>query len=273
MHAHPVGFARPPPGAAAILERADQFLLLGVDRDRRLPMPLRSLDGLGNVAELRIPIRMLPAFAGLDVALQRVTQPVQQIGDDGMADGVAECLQRDRQRPDTLATPPQRRVGVAGRRRLHQRIEVAQQIGIERGGGFPATAWPAVRLGGNEWCASSSRKPRWIVGREIPVARSTKPMPPCPSARASVAAHIRRERSVNTGASAACFARKTHRYTATSYGLKVAFFYAKLYLRILRPNWAALLPDADSLPRSLRAALDQLDTEIQKLHEEAVFAA
>ena len=35
----------------------------------------------------------------------------------------------------------------------------------------------------------------------------------------------------------------THRYTATSYGLKVAFFYSKLYLRILRPNWAALLPD------------------------------
>ena len=35
---------------------------------------------------------------------------------------------------------------------------------------------------------------------------------------------------------------KTHRYTATSYGLKVAFFYAKLYLRILRPEWPALLP-------------------------------
>jgi len=29
----------------------------------------------------------------------------------------------------------------------------------------------------------------------------------------------------------------THRYTATSYGLKVAFFNAKLYLRIFRPNW------------------------------------
>ena len=36
---------------------------------------------------------------------------------------------------------------------------------------------------------------------------------------------------------------KTHRYTATSYGLKVAFFYSKLYLRILRPQWNALLPD------------------------------
>jgi hypothetical protein len=66
---------------------------------------------------------------------------------------------------------------------------------------------------------------------------------------------------------------KTHRYTATSYGLKVAFFYAKLYLRILRPNWAALLPENDSLPRSLRAALDQLDAEIHKLHEEAAIAA
>jgi hypothetical protein len=45
------------------------------------------------------------------------------------------------------------------------------------------------------------------------------------------------------------------------YGLKVSFFYAKLYLCILRPNWAALLPDADSLPRSLRVVLDQLDVE------------
>ena len=66
---------------------------------------------------------------------------------------------------------------------------------------------------------------------------------------------------------------KSHRYTVTSYGLKVAFFYAKLYLRILRPNWAALVPAADSLPRSLRIVLDQLDHEIQKLHEEAALAA
>jgi hypothetical protein len=65
----------------------------------------------------------------------------------------------------------------------------------------------------------------------------------------------------------------THRYTATSYGLKVAFFYAKLYLRILRPNWAALLPADDALPRSLRLVLDQLDTEIQKLHQEAALVA
>jgi hypothetical protein len=66
---------------------------------------------------------------------------------------------------------------------------------------------------------------------------------------------------------------KTHRYTATSYGLKVAFFSAKLYLRILRPAWPALLPAQDQLPRPLRAALDQLDAAIRTIHEEAALAA
>src|SRR6266850_4630833 len=66
---------------------------------------------------------------------------------------------------------------------------------------------------------------------------------------------------------------KTHRYTATSYGLKVAFFYAKLYLRIFRPNWPALLAEDDPFPRALRAALDTLDREIQRLHDEAAIAA
>jgi len=65
----------------------------------------------------------------------------------------------------------------------------------------------------------------------------------------------------------------THRYTATTYGLKVAFFYAKLYLRILRPEWAALLPASDELPRPLRAALDQLQAQIQRIHQEAALAA
>ena len=66
---------------------------------------------------------------------------------------------------------------------------------------------------------------------------------------------------------------KTHRYTTTSYGLKVAFFCAKVYLRILRPEWAALLPAVDLLPRPLRAALDHLDAEIRRIHEAARLAA
>lgn len=65
----------------------------------------------------------------------------------------------------------------------------------------------------------------------------------------------------------------THRYTATTYGLKIAFFFSKLYLRILRPQWNALLPESDLLPRPLRTALDQLDAAIQTLQEEAALAA
>jgi hypothetical protein len=34
-----------------------------------------------------------------------------------------------------------------------------------------------------------------------------------------------------------------------------------------------LLPDNDKLARPLRLALDHLDTEIEKLHQEAVIAA
>jgi len=65
---------------------------------------------------------------------------------------------------------------------------------------------------------------------------------------------------------------ETHRYSATTYPLKVAFFYSKLNLRIFRPQWNALLPDTDQLQRSLLLALDHLDAEIEKLHQEAALA-
>jgi len=65
----------------------------------------------------------------------------------------------------------------------------------------------------------------------------------------------------------------SHRYCATSYGLKVAFFYSKLYLRILRPHWAALLPESDTLPRPLRAALNQLEFEINRIYDHAALKA
>jgi hypothetical protein len=37
----------------------------------------------------------------------------------------------------------------------------------------------------------------------------------------------------------------SHRYNVTSYGLRVAFLCTKLFLRILRPNWPALLDQTD----------------------------
>ena len=65
----------------------------------------------------------------------------------------------------------------------------------------------------------------------------------------------------------------THRYHMTSAGLRVAFFYSKLYLRIFRPHAPALDDHRDAFPRPLRTALDQLDAAIERIHHEAAIAA
>jgi hypothetical protein len=67
-------------------EIADQLLLLRIDRDDRMPAPLAAVDRRGDVAKLGVPIAVLPAFARLDVALERVAQLVQQRRDGGVTD-------------------------------------------------------------------------------------------------------------------------------------------------------------------------------------------
>jgi hypothetical protein len=61
----------------------------------------------------------------------------------------------------------------------------------------------------------------------------------------------------------------TQRYTVTTYGLQVAFFVTKLYLRILRPGWPDLFAPPDHIPRPLRQALEKLDLEITRYCEDA----
>lgn len=60
-------------------------------------------------------------------------------------------------------------------------------------------------------------------------------------------------------------APRTHRYTLTSFGLRVAFFCSKVHLRILRPGSAALVNPPDDLPHPLRDALRLLDQAIDQL--------
>ncbi len=203
--------------AAAVLEGADQFLLLGVDRDRRLLRAVGRRGPARDVAKLRVPVGVLAAFARLDVALQAVAEAVQQLRDHRVADGMAQRLERDRQRARAQAGPAQGRLGIARRRRLDQRVEIPQQRGIV----VRRPLAPAARLpdpvAGERRRRVQFRSPRRIVAAERPVARATTPMPPWPSARASVAAHSRRERSVNTGGSAACFARRVATDTPALY--------------------------------------------------------
>jgi hypothetical protein len=64
----------------------------------------------------------------------------------------------------------------------------------------------------------------------------------------------------------------TTRYTVTTYGLRVALFYTKLYLRILRPGWAALVDSDENCPKPLRQALTAVQIEIDKLAASANLA-
>ncbi len=61
----------------------------------------------------------------------------------------------------------------------------------------------------------------------------------------------------------------SHLYVLTTYGLKVAFFYAKLYLRILRPAWAAVESNVRTIPHRIQQAFQRLTRELDRLVQQA----
>jgi hypothetical protein len=65
----------------------------------------------------------------------------------------------------------------------------------------------------------------------------------------------------------------TNRYTVTTLGLRVALFYSKVHLRILRPGWAALVEPDDGIPRPLHLAFAQVDRALQHLADRATLSS
>jgi hypothetical protein len=61
----------------------------------------------------------------------------------------------------------------------------------------------------------------------------------------------------------------TNRYTVTTFGLRAAFFYTKLQLRILRPGMATMTEDLKNIPPKLRRALKQIDKDIGEICDQA----
>ena len=61
----------------------------------------------------------------------------------------------------------------------------------------------------------------------------------------------------------------TYRYTVTTYGLRVALFFSKLYLRLFQPAWSTLAETANQLALPLRRAFERVEREIQRLCREA----
>src|SRR3954468_16242540 len=97
MHVDRLGRALRPVVAAAVLERADQFLLLGVDRDHRLTGRLEGSGPGVDVRELAVTIGMAGALQALAVALPTVAQFFpQQLADRVRADRMAQRTQTGR---------------------------------------------------------------------------------------------------------------------------------------------------------------------------------
>jgi len=61
----------------------------------------------------------------------------------------------------------------------------------------------------------------------------------------------------------------THRYRVTSYGLRCALFFSKVFVRILRPGSQSLEDNPDDIPRPLRKALAAVDAAIAELCDAA----
>jgi hypothetical protein len=115
MHPHRLGHTFGAQFAASVLEVADQFLLLGVDRDGRLAGRLKAADLGVDMLELGIAIGMAGSFARLAVGLETEAQTPQQPADQLMADRKAALPQRPGEMPLALTDPQQGRLRIAPR--------------------------------------------------------------------------------------------------------------------------------------------------------------
>ena len=135
---------------------ADQFFLLGVDRDRRFARRQRVLHLFVDVLELGVAVGMVRPLAGLPIGLQAVSEVAQKIGDHVVRDAMPETSKLGRQIAQALGGPPQRRHRIAACRRLHQGSEIAEQrrIGVHEGrASGPLPAHPTRRRLGRRLAA------------------------------------------------------------------------------------------------------------------------
>jgi hypothetical protein len=164
--------------ASAILEVANQFLLLGIHRNDRLPVALVGLDLGIDVHELGVPVWMRRAFAGLAVGLQAVTQVLQQFCHQPMAGLVPWQLSSAASLRTLLQV---HRRGDSGSPRLtgstscsRSRTRVASLATVR------LRPPPALRICLTLLAAGSpnSCRPMSMARRETPAARATADTPP-----------------------------------------------------------------------------------------------
>src|SRR5262249_53607254 len=133
-----------PPGLPGVLEVAQNLLLLGVDRDRRLLMPLLGAHPAVDVPELRVAVGVTPPLVRLAVGLQAVAGLLQQAAHGGRPHRVALGGQTAGQPARALAGPAQRRLRVTAAAGLDQPFQRRADAGVDRGSRLAAGARPAL---------------------------------------------------------------------------------------------------------------------------------
>jgi hypothetical protein len=118
---------------SAILEVADEFFLLGIDRDRRLVGRDGALDCLGDVPELRVAIDVARSFERLTIGLETVSELLQQMTYGVVPDAMPHGAKRACQVPQAFRGPLQRRHGIAARGGIDKPFQVAQKRWVRFG--------------------------------------------------------------------------------------------------------------------------------------------
>ena len=129
------------PRLPRILKISQVFLLFGIDRDGRLIAPLLHLHARVDVPELCVSVRMRLAFPRLAIGLQTVARLLQQVPHGCRSYCISLCCERLGQLPCALASPLQRRHGVAATLRFYQTLQCRDQIGHLR---FRTLAAPSL---------------------------------------------------------------------------------------------------------------------------------
>ena len=145
---HRFGLAPGPPCPARILEIANQFLLLGVDRDRRLTLGQRRVDRLVDVLELGVTVGMVRSLACLAVCLKAVAAGAQQRANAGVTDAMTQIAQGPGDLAKALDRPAKRLLGITALRRRDDPLQILNQMRIglfQRLAASPRPAHPTIR--------------------------------------------------------------------------------------------------------------------------------
>ena len=146
VNAHGLRLARTLPFVPAVFEIAHQFLLFRVDGHDGLASLDEVFRGAIDVLELLVAVRRLLSFSRLAHDLKTEAEIVQQPSDDRRAHLVAHRLKLGGELVFALARPAQRRLGIASRRRVYERVEIAKQRGVLHDQRRPSSTRPTNAL-------------------------------------------------------------------------------------------------------------------------------